>query len=63
VLAFSRRLDSEICRILINMTDEQVVLDESLMPAGSTVMLASDLVDPTGLPAQLGPDQALILSV
>ncbi len=61
VLAFSRRLDSEICHILINMTDEQVVLDESLMPAGSTVMLASDLVDPTGLRGHLGPDQALII--
>jgi len=63
VLAFSRRTDTEVIHILINMSDEQVTLDSSLIPVGATVLLASDVVDPADLPAQLGPDQALILSV
>ncbi|CAB4322954.1 MAG: DUF3459 domain-containing protein [Actinobacteria bacterium] len=63
VLAFSRHSDAGICHILINMTNESTEIDESLMPLGATVILASDMADPRGLPAHLGPDQALILSV
>jgi alpha-glucosidase len=63
VLAFCRRSDSEVCHIVINMTDELVALDELLMPLGAVVVLASDAVDRDGQRRQLGPDQALILSV
>ncbi|MEI7624478.1 MAG: alpha-amylase family glycosyl hydrolase [Actinomycetes bacterium] len=61
VLAFSRRAGAEVCHVLINMHDEQVTLDEQLVPAGAAVLLASDAVDPTGVQEQLGPDQALII--
>jgi len=66
VLAFSRSCDDGICHILINMTDEQVQLDESLAPLGATIALASDAVEPVEpahRPAHIGPDQALIVNV
>jgi len=66
VLAFSRSSDDGICHILINMTDEQVQLDESVVPLGATIALASDVVEPVEparRPVHIGPDQALIVNV
>ena len=66
VLAFSRSSDDGICHILINMTDEQVQLDESVVPLGATIALASDVVEqvePARRPVHIGPDQALIVNV
>jgi alpha-glucosidase len=66
VLAFSRSSDDGICHILINMTDEQVQLDESVVPLGATIVLASDAVEPVEparRPVHIGPDQALIVNV
>jgi hypothetical protein len=50
--------------VLINMSDSRIVLDESLVPSGARLLLASDIPDPSSAaPEVVSADQAIVLSV
>jgi len=64
LLAFQRRSANGIAHVLINMTDSTIVLDESLVPSGARLLLASDTPEPgRAAPGVISADQAIVLSV
>jgi alpha-glucosidase len=64
LLAFQRRSANGAAHVLINMTDSTIVLDESLVPSGARLLLASDTPEPgRAAPGVISADQAIVLSV
>ena len=64
LLAFQRRSANGTAHVLINMTDTTIVLDESLVPPGARLLLASDTPEPgSAAPGVISADQAIVLSV
>ena len=64
LLAFQRRSAKGTARVLINMSDSRIVLDESLVPSGARLLLASDIPEPSSAaPEVVSADQAIVLSV
>jgi alpha-glucosidase len=64
LLAFQRRSANGAAHVLINMTDSTIVLDESLVPSGARLLLASDTPEPgSDAPGVISADQAIVLSV
>jgi alpha-glucosidase len=64
LLAFQRRSANGIAHVLINMTDSTIVLDESLVPSGARLLLASDTPEPgRAAPGVISADQAIVVAV
>lgn len=64
MLAFRRRSADSTAHVLINMSDSVIVLDESLVPSGATVLLASDDPGPSSAaPEVIAADQAFIIGL